>query len=176
LLADGGFLTWGAATYRASHDTYGTLASVSAIGEGIGTEVPAFEFVFNIPEGVSGGNVTQPGSQKSRVRLWLAEYVPSTGLISGSPDLLFDGQVDQMSWVGFRHELHVTATSQAERLLLRNTGNTLNPAFHKSVWSGEKGHDNAIGLTVPIAWGVESPGAQTTSNMVSTPIGPLPVG
>ena len=43
------------------------------------------------------------------------------------------------------------------QLLLRNSGNSLSAAWHKSVWPGETGHDQATGLKTPVAWGVASP-------------------
>src|SRR3546814_9368912 len=62
--------------------------------------------------------------------------------------------------------------SLAERLFELNIGNSLNSAWHKSVWPGELGHDNATGLSIPVAWGVESPrssGGGTTSPYYSPP-------
>jgi len=44
-----------------------------------------------------------------------------------------------------------------ERLLLRNSGNSLSAAWHKSIWPGETGHDQATGLKTPVAWGVAAP-------------------
>jgi hypothetical protein len=49
-----------------------------------------------------------------------------------------------------------TVVPNTARLLERNIGNSLNSAFHKSIWPGETGHDNADGLGRQIAWGVES--------------------
>ncbi|MEO0699437.1 MAG: hypothetical protein AAFY81_06930, partial [Pseudomonadota bacterium] len=40
-------------------------------------------------------------------------------------------------------------------------------AFHKSLFPGETGHDNATGLQVSVAWGVESAPTSTSSGMGS---------
>src|SRR3546814_14440890 len=69
-------------------------------------------------------------------------------------------------------EVAVSVVSLAERLFELNIGNSLNSAWHKSVWPGELGHDNATGLSIPVAWGVESPrsgGGGTTSPDHSPP-------
>src|SRR3546814_7709774 len=69
-------------------------------------------------------------------------------------------------------EVAVSVVSLAERLFELNIGNSLNSAWHKSVWPGELGHDNATGLSIPVAWGVESPrssGGGTTSPYYSPP-------
>src|SRR3546814_15904051 len=69
-------------------------------------------------------------------------------------------------------EVAVSVVSLAERLFELNIGNSLNSAWHKSVWPGELGHDNATGLSIPVEWGVESPrssGVGTTRHYQSTP-------
>jgi hypothetical protein len=45
--------------------------------------------------------------------------------------------------------------SRLERLFSINEGNSLSPRFHKTVWPGELGEDNATGVGVAVAWGVE---------------------
>src|SRR3546814_1850748 len=68
-------------------------------------------------------------------------------------------------------EVAVSVVSLAERLFELNIGNSLNSAWHKSVWPGELGHDNATGLSIPVAWGVESPrsSGKPTRRRRSTP-------
>src|SRR5690606_3785725 len=94
---------------------------------------------------------------------WIAEYDVATGIIS-TADVQFDGQIDQTVFSSGRgtKELSMSIVSLAERLFEGNIGNTLNSTWHKSVWPGEKGHDNATGLSVPIAWGTEAPRSYRT--------------
>lgn len=161
LLCDGGFIVFDSQTYRNKDDLFGTVASVDPLEEGLGEEVPALELTFLPPAAAAVADLSQPGYQKSRVRMWLAEYDVDTGLVSGTPDLMFDGQVDQTTLKRSRdgRELAVSVVSTAERLFAKNKGNSLSPTFHKSVWPGETGHDNASGLQIPVAWGVEKPQA-----------------
>lgn len=158
-LCDGGLFVWGAETYRAKDDVFGTIASIAPLSEGTGDEVPALELTLAPPSESAPFDLVQPEFQNSRLRLWLAQFNPNTGAISGTPQTLFDGQVDQTSLsVGRgRKELQISVVSKLERLFQRNIGNSLNPSFHKTVWPGETGEDNATGLSRPVAWGVEAP-------------------
>lgn len=160
LLCDGGFITWGGETYQSRDAVFGNIASLESLSEGIGDEVPALQLTLQPPGTTPAADLSQPGFQQAAVRLWVAEYDVAIGQVTGTPDLAFVGQVDQTSIRVGRGEraLQITVVSTAERLFERNIGNTLSPAFHKSIWGpGELGHDNAIGLKLPIAWGVAAP-------------------
>jgi hypothetical protein len=163
-LCDGGFFVWGAETYLSKDPVFGTLASLDGLSEGVGDEIPALEMTLMPPGTTLPGDLSQPGFQAARARFWLAEYDVVTGLLDGTPELQFDGQVDQTTLtVGRdRRELAISVVSSAERLFQRNIGNSLNPSFHKSVWAGETGEDNATGLGRAVAWGVEAPPAVGT--------------
>ncbi|MEM6907171.1 MAG: hypothetical protein AAF494_00710 [Pseudomonadota bacterium] len=158
-LCDGGFFIWNGDTYRSRNDLFGVIASIESLAEGIGDEIPALELELHPPGTAAVAELSQPGYQQSRARFWVAEYSPVTGLIIGSPDLMFEGQIDQTTLRLIRSErtLSTSVVSTAERLFERNLGNTLSPGFHKSIWPGETGHDNATGLKVPIAWGAQGP-------------------
>lgn len=167
-LTDGGFIDWDAETFTSKDTTFGTIASIDQLNEGIDAEVPALDMVMFPANTAAAADLSQPGFQRSRVRLWLAEYDRETGDLDGDPDLLFEGQIDQTSLSAGRdsRELAMTIVSTAERLFERNIGNSLSASFHKSVWPGETGHDNATGLGRPVAWGVEAP-PSTTANYYS---------
>ena len=86
-------------------------------------------------------------------------------MLVGEPDLQFDGQIDTTTLTAGPGELglEMSVVSQLERLFSRNRGNSLNPRWHRSVWAGVTGHDNATGLAIPVAWGVESQGGANGS-------------
>lgn len=158
LLCDGGFIVWGADTYKSSDAVFGTVGGMESLGQGVGDEVPVLSLTLLPPGASEPGDLSQPGFQTARARFYIAEYDLEVHTIVGTPDLLFDGQIDQtIVKVGAGRELNVSVVSLAERLFERNTGNSLNPAWHKSVWPGELGHDNATGLSIPVAWGAEKP-------------------
>lgn len=159
LLCDGGWFPWAGDDYRSRDPLYGVVTSVEGLEEGVGDEIPALELTFAPPGDAQPGDLSQPGFQQSRVRLWVADYNPLTGSILGTPQQEFDGMLDQTTLRLSRSDrtLAVTIVPTAERMFQRNIGNDLSSAFHQTLFPGELGHDNATGLKVPIAWGVASP-------------------
>jgi len=161
-LCDGGWVPWGTEVYRASHPQFGTVGSMQTFEEGVGDEVPAFQITFLPVSTAAAADLSSPGMQGSRARFWIAEIDNSSGLIIGTPDLQFDGMIDRpVLRVGLRkRELDIEFVSTAERLFTIVDGNPMSAAFHKSVFPGELGEDNATGLGIGVAWGAE---AQQTS-------------
>lgn len=159
LLCDGGFFEWAGDTYLSRDPVFGVITSVEGLEEGVGDEVPALDLEFAPAEGAAISDLSQPGFQQSRVRLWVGEYNPDTGQIIGDPQLEFDGMLDQTSLRLSRSErtLATSVVPTAERMFQRNIGNSLSPGFQKTLFPGELGHDNATGLKTPTAWGVASP-------------------
>lgn len=158
LICTGGVMKWGIDTYRATDSVFGTIGGLEPLNEGVGEEVPVFELTLLPPATTPVSVLSQPGYQTARARFWLGEYVVGTGLLDGTPDLQFDGQVDQtvLSFARGTRSMSITIVSNTARLLERNIGNSLSSAWHKSVWPGETGHDNATGLERQVAWGVEA--------------------
>lgn len=160
LLCDGGFIDFSGERYRSSDATFGTIASIEGLDEGQGDEIPALDIDLFPAETAAAGDLSKPGYQQSRVQMWIAEYDVATGQIVGTPDPMFDGQIDQTSLrLGKGRTLSMSVVSNAERLFEFDIGNSWSPTFHKSVWPGEKGHDNASGLKISVAWGVAGPSA-----------------
>lgn len=158
-LCDGGYITWGASTFQAKHPIFGSVSSLQPLTEGMGDEIPALELVLIPSPSATAGDLVQPGYQQSRCRFWIADYNPDTCAVVGTPNLQFDGMLDQsILRVGKdRRELALTIVATIERLFEKNIGNSLNSAFHKSVWPGETAHDNASGLSIDVAWGTTKP-------------------
>lgn len=161
---DGGFFVYGGETYTSSDDTFGTIGRLETMAESVGDIVPAISLTLLPPDQTAPIELSQPGHQTSPVQFIIAEYDADTGLIT-TGDVEFYGQIDQsvLTDDSQRYDLTVSIVSLAERLFERNLGNTLNPNWHKTVWPGELGHDNATGLSKPVAWGVEAaPGGGST--------------
>lgn len=158
-ISDAGFLVFGGDTYTTRDDVLGTLASVESMADGIGDEIPALDLTFNPPSALAVTALSVGAVQKSAVRFWIAEYDPETGLVDGTPDLMFIGFIDQpvVRWSKSEYEISLSAVSLAEWFFERDTGNALSAAFHKALYPGETGHDNATGLGVSVAWGVSGP-------------------
>lgn len=158
-LCDGGFLVWGAETFSARDAVFGVISSIEPMSEGVEAEVPALEMTMIPASTAAAADLSQPGFQRSRVRLWIAEFDVDAGTLIGTPAMKFDGQIDQtsLSFGREQRELAMTVVSNAERLFERNIGNSLSASFQQSVWPGDTGQDNATGLGRPVAWGTESP-------------------
>ena len=156
LLSEGGFVVWGADTYRAKDDVFGVIGGVESLSEGVGEEVPVFQLTLLPPSETPASDLSQPGYQTARARFWIGVYDVDTGLIVGTPEQQFDGQVDQitLSFGKGVRSMAVSIVAKMARALERNIGNSLNPTWHKSIWPGEEGHTNANGLGRQIAWGV----------------------
>ncbi len=103
--------------------------------------------------------LAQPVNSKSRMRLWTAEVVRDSGLITGTPKLHRDTLIERMSVkVGFKtRRLEIEAAPRSIILLDKWAGNNLSAAFHQRVWPGETGEDGRTGLGDQVAWGVASP-------------------
>lgn len=159
LLNDGGVTTFDGDTYSPDDDLLGQIISIDSLSEGIGQEIPALNITFAPPSLVSVTSLSVGAIQQSRVSLWVAEYDPETGEVVGTPELRFVGFVDQPRvQASFRQfNVSITATPELEVMFYKDTGNGLSSTFHKSIYPGETGHDNATGLAVSVAWGVKGP-------------------
>lgn len=158
-LCDGAFVKWGAETYEASDPAFGAIGSMEPIEEGVGDEIPALRMNFLPNSTAAASELSRPEYQGCRVRMWIAEVDIDTNMIAGTPSLEFDGQADSTDLVIDRgsRELEMDVVSSAERLFVINEGNTLSPRFHKLIYPGELGEDNAIGIGVGVAWGTALP-------------------
>jgi hypothetical protein len=163
-LCDGQFFTFNAESYVSSDPTFGHIAGLEPISEGAGDELPILRLVLAPAASAAFADLVSPEFQGSRVRMWISEYVVETGLLTGTANLMFDGIIDRpvLSVSQSTRVVEFDIISNAERLLLRSEGNSMSPRFHKSVWPGELGMDNAIDLEIPVAWGTESPARGTT--------------
>lgn len=170
-LCDGGFVPWGAETYRATDDIFGVVGSLDTFEEGVSDEVPAFAMTLLPVSTAAAAELSAPGMQGSRLRLWIAELDMVTGQIIGEPDPQFDGQLDQTKLIigKGKRELETNNVPMGERFFSSNDGNTLSDAMHQYVYPGELGEQNATGLTSAVAWGTE---AQPGSNGGSAQIYP----
>lgn len=158
-LCDGAFVKWGADTFAASDPDFGTIGSIEPVDEGVGDEIPALRMNFLPNSTASAADLSKPEYQGCRVRMWIAEVDIDTNEVVGAPSLEFDGQADSTELVVDRgsRELEMEVVSAAERLFVINEGNTLSPRFHKSLYPGELGEDNAIGVGIGVAWGTGLP-------------------
>jgi len=158
-LTDGGFVRWGGNVFRSKDPLFGVIGSVGNLSEGVGEEVPVLNLTMLPPSTTAPSFLSQPGDQSAPARFWLAEIDIAAGTLIGEPALQFEGEIDQttIEFGAQTRALAMTIVSAAKRLLERSIGNTLSSSFHKSIWPGETGHDQATGIGRTVAWGVEAP-------------------
>lgn len=158
-VCEGGFVRWGGEVFRSKDTVFGVIGDVEDLNEGVGEEVPVFGLKILPPGTTPAAQLSQPGHQTSAAQFWIGVKDIDAGTLVGTPELQFIGEIDQttIEFAAQGRTVDTTIVSSTARLLERNIGNSLNPSWHKSVWPGETGHDQATSLGRYRAWGVESP-------------------
>ena len=158
LFSESGFFNFNGETYRDEDDVFGTIGSFRSTSQAVGNTVQSVIVTLLPPDTTAAQDISVPGNQTSPVTLTIVEYDPNTGAILDS-DIEYTGQVDQTVLTSGEQtkELTVSVASLMERAFQTNNGNYQSAASHKTIWPGETGHDDATGLVVDDAWGVESP-------------------
>ena len=159
-LCDGGFVIWGADTYRSKDAVFGTIESVEPVSEGIGDEAPAGKLTLLPPDVSDAGELFRSDAQGSRIRFWMAEVDPADSTVIGTPELQFDGLVDTITLrVGRQGRfVDIDFMAEAERLFMTREGNVLSSRFHNEAYPTEKGFDFTTGAAVQVPWGAPDPG------------------
>jgi hypothetical protein len=160
-LCDGGFLDWpGRGMFTAEDSLFGTIESVEAINESLGDLAPSGRLVLLPPDISDAGALFQSDAQMSPIRFWFAEASRTTGLLVGTPELQFDGLLDQikLKLARGRRQVDIEFMANAERLFMTREGNVLTSRFHQEAWPGEKGFDHCTGSGVAVPWGTSGPG------------------
>lgn len=157
-LNDGGVTVWGGNTYVDRDPVIGSFSQVSEISDGSNSQLPELEVALAPPSNAALAPLQTAALQRSLVRLWLAEFDASTGAVIGTPDLRFSGRIDRVRQEYGLRQLGIIlfCVPELEVLLFLDDGNGLSATFHKSVYPGETGHDQATGLVLPLEWGVKS--------------------
>lgn len=163
-VCDGGFVDWpGRGVFPSEDEDFGTIESVEAVAEAVGDEAPGGRVTFLPPSIAVASAIFQPTAQGKPIRFWLAEVNRSTGLMVGTPEMMFDGLIDMITVRVSRstRAVDVEFVSEAERLFMIREGNVLSPRFHQEGWPGERGFDHATGAQTAVPWGAPDPGRGT---------------
>lgn len=156
-LCDGGFCYFGGEKYVARDPVWGVISGVDPVDEGSGDMAPGGRLTMMPNPDAPAAALNSRTLQNSRMRVWFGELEGDLKTVINA-ELLLDGLVDTTAIrisQGSR-VIDLTWISRAEKLFLINEGNTLSPTFHKRVWLGELGLDNANGAQRQSAWGTEA--------------------
>jgi hypothetical protein len=158
---DGGFINWpGRGMFTSQDPKFGTIESVEAIGEALTDDAPGARLTLLPVDTATASDLFQSNAQGSPILFWLAEVDRVTGLLVGTPNLLFTGMVDymQLSVGKGSRRVDVEFVATAERLFLVREGNVLSPRFHQDAWPGENGFNHCTGNGIQVPWGVNGAG------------------
>lgn len=152
-LTDGGFVIWSGQTYAAEDDIYGTLDTVEDIEDGADGQATRCAITILPPDATAMAQLASPLAQGSPVTVHLGAVNRLTGLLIGTPDLLFRGELDfGRLAVGPQWSLALECGTEEARQLELNADQRLSPSYHKGIWPGEKGFDNLDGIKRKIHW------------------------
>jgi hypothetical protein len=152
-------LTFGGRTYAGRDATYGTLAAISSLTDGMGSEAPRLSLTLLPASDAAAADLAAPGHQGSVVMIHMGAVVRFTGQVVPDPHLIFIGELDVPTITAGDNgrELEYEVASIFERFFSDDEGARLSTGFHQSVWPGELGFDFQTGVPQGVYWGVESP-------------------
>jgi hypothetical protein len=166
LISDGGFVTYAGDTYQSEDPQFGVVSGFEINGTSP-DQAPGGKITFLTPNAAAAALLVAPGFQTSKLSIWLAEVNEATATVIGTPTVLTLAQLDRgvISETMRSREVALEFVSFGERLMTINEGNSLNGTFHKRMFPGELGLDNAIGMNTTVAWGADAPprGVSTAS-------------
>ena len=163
-------VTIGGNVFRGKDDTFGVLASVKEISDGIGDEAPVMSITLLPPDDSSAVTLASAAMQGSPVRAWLGVLDMGTGLPVPDPLLLFAGEVDvpTIKWTMRGREVEYRCGSVFDRFFDLEEGIRLSDSHHQNIWGGELGLKFVTGVTKAVYWGTENVGA--VQNVTTNPL------
>lgn len=151
-------------TFRGSDPTYGTLGSVTAITEGIGTEAPRMKLEIRPPSRAAAATLNAPANQGARVRLWFGAVHMVTGAVI-DPSLEFIGALDVPTYMGGKaRRVEYNVNSAWEALFVEGEGERLNHDFWTSIFPGEMGCEFVSDVERQLPWGADVPKSPAISS------------
>ncbi len=157
-MCDGAFVKWGADVFDCYDEDFGVIGSASTFEEKTGDEAPGGNLTFLPPSSSAATSLSDPAYQGARMRFWLAEVNPETGIVTGTPELTADLAIDTVTLKVSRgtRSVDIEFESAAKRLFMVLRGNALNDRFQQACYPGELGMANATGMPRSTAWGAAS--------------------
>lgn len=167
LLDGSATLVIGGETYVGMDPTFGTIASISELTEEIGDSAPEITVTLFPPDVSATAVLSHPGMQGSTVRLMVGAVDMASGVVIGTPETLFLGEIDvptiSIDQQGAR-TVEYTVVSVFERLFEVEEGQRASDGWHQSIWSGELGLAHMTGTDVNLYWGAKPPQGKTAKS------------
>ena len=162
LLADGGLVKFnpggGVVSFTGSDPGFGTIATFDVFDTGVGDQVEGGAISFVPPADAPTSAWWRTDLENTRLRIWLGEVDPATAVMSGA-EILADWLVDTANRDQAQGQdvLTLELFARDQKLFEVRQGNVLSDAFHNSIWSGERGFENATDAQQFFAWGAAAP-------------------
>jgi hypothetical protein len=169
LLLDGsGEVMIGGRKFVGRDPIYGTIDSISKLGDSSGDSAPVLTLTLLAASGAALATLAAAEMQGSPVYARMGVIDQITGLVVPDPYVLFAGELDvpTVKWGPNTRRLEYKITSVFERFFQVDEGLRLAPTFHQSVWPGETGMDAIADVERPVPWGqnLPNPWVQTRTN------------
>lgn len=163
-LCDGGFVYFEGQKHTSADEDFGSIQEVAPFEDMAGDQAPGATMTFLPRSSAAAADLSQPSFQGSPMKFWVAQVDQQTGTIVHA-ELVASMELDTTTLRISRGQrvLDIGMIAASERLFLINEGNVLSPNFHKTIWPGELGFDNAIGVPMTKAWGAAAPPRGTTA-------------
>lgn len=156
----------GGELYVGQDATFGTIAEMSELTEEIGDSAPEITVGLFPPDLTATAVLSHPNMQGSRATLMVGAVDPISGIVIGTPEILFLGEIDVPSITldqsGAR-KVEYTIVSVFERLFEVEEGQRASNGWHQSIWPGELGLEHMTGTDVNLYWGAKPPNGSGTS-------------
>lgn len=169
LLDGAGFVTFSSKSFQGRNPTYGVLAGVEALTDGVGDEAPSLRITVHPPTNTAAAAWAAADAQGSDVNVWVGVVNVQTGAVVGAPELVFSGEIDVPTLEvdkGLR-QVVIECSSIFERFFEGDEGLEMTNASHQSIWPGETGFDMVTETTRQLPWGQDAP----RPGAISTPVG-----
>lgn len=141
-------------TFTGKDSNFGALDNLGSIAESVATEAPSITLTLLSP---TIGQISDPRYQGAPVRIWIGAVDDSTGNVIGTPERRYKGWLDTAVTTHGMNSQKTTlnVASVWDRLFIGSEGFRLNAEWHRKLFPGEGGLDNAVEASGQIPWGVE---------------------
>lgn len=157
LLDRAGIIAFNGHTWVGNDPAVGSLGAIDISADGTGNEAPSAQITINVANMTVGPALSSATAQGAPVSVYVGAFDPASGLVIGTPDLRFYGEIDTIDWdrdAQGSPSLQIEAVSGFERFFESDEGNRLCDTFHQSIWPGELGLEFMTTVLDQIPWGV----------------------
>lgn len=166
----GGFLDWNGGNdagtwerYAQRQGDYGAVGQLPEFEDGIDGQTTRMDLTVYPESAAALAAMADRKHQATRISVWEADVDPLTGQMIGTPDPLFQGEIDFARFsVGDNWELILECGTEEARTNEAHDERRLTDAYHRSIWPGELGMSFVSRLGRKIYWRADQPSGVST--------------